>query len=43
MDIAALVTVLTQLSLAGAAWRLANALKARVDDHEARIGVLEAK
>lgn len=43
MDVAGLVTVLAQLSLAGAAWRLANALKARVDNHETRIGVLEHK
>ena len=41
MDVAALVTMLTQLSLAAAAWRLASALKVRVDDHEVRIGVLE--
>jgi hypothetical protein len=43
MDIATLVTVLTQLGMAAAAWRLANALKVKVDDHEERIGVLEAK
>ncbi len=42
MDIAALITVLTQLSLAGAAYKLANALKGRVDDHEVRIVRLEA-
>jgi hypothetical protein len=41
MDIASLVTVLTQLGMAAAAWRLANALKVKVDDHEKRIGVLE--
>ncbi len=41
MDIATLVTVLTQLGMAGAAWRLANALKLRVDDHETRIKKLE--
>lgn len=41
MDAATLVTVLTQLGLAAAAWRLANALKVKVDDHETRIGVLE--
>ena len=41
MDLAALVTVITQLGFAVAAWKLANALKLRVDDHEVRIGVLE--
>lgn len=41
MDVATLVTVLTQLGLAASAWRLANALKTKVDDHEKRIGVLE--
>ncbi len=41
MDLAALITVLTQLGLAGAAWRLATALKGRVDNHEARITRLE--
>jgi len=41
MDIATLVTVLTQLGMAAAAWRLANQLRFRVEDHEKRIGVLE--
>ncbi len=41
MDIAALVTVLCQLGMAAGAWRLANALKGRVDDHETRIIRLE--
>lgn len=41
MDIAQLVTILSQLSLAAAAYRLATQLKSRVDDHEKRIGVLE--
>ena len=43
MDIAALVTVLAQLTLAASAWRLANALKLKVEDHERRIVVLEVK
>jgi hypothetical protein len=42
MDLAALITVLTQLGLAAAAWRLANTLKGRVEDHEVRITKLEA-
>lgn len=42
MDIAQLVTVLSQLGLAAAAWRLANALKVKVNDHEIRIGALES-
>jgi hypothetical protein len=37
----ALVTAVTQLGVAAAALRLANALKARHDDHEIRIVVLE--
>jgi hypothetical protein len=41
MDVAQLVTVLTQLGLATAAWRLASALKVRVDNHETRLVVLE--
>lgn len=41
MDVAQLVTVLSQLGLAAAAWRLANALKIRVADHEVRIDALE--
>jgi hypothetical protein len=41
MDVAALITAITQLGMAAAAWRLANALKGRVDDHETRIGKLE--
>ncbi len=41
MDIAALITAITQLGMAAAAWKLANALKLRVDDHEKRITVLE--
>lgn len=43
MDFAGLMTVLTQLGVAAAAWRLANALKVRVDDHEQRIVVLERR
>lgn len=43
MDVATLVTVLTQLSLATAAWRLANQLKIKVGDHETRLGVLEGR
>lgn len=43
MDLASLVTALTQLGMAAAAWKLANALKIRVDDHEKRIVVLEKK
>jgi hypothetical protein len=42
VDVAAIVTVVAQLGLAGAAWRLATALKLRVDDHETRIVKLEA-
>jgi hypothetical protein len=41
MDLAAVVTVLTNIGLGAAAWRLANALRVRVDDHEKRLGVLE--
>ena len=48
MNTAQLITVLTQLGLAGAAWRLANslretvaALQGKVADHETRLGVLE--
>jgi len=41
VDVVGLVTVLTQLGVAAAAWRLANALKLRVDDHETRIKKLE--
>ncbi len=41
MDIAALVTVLCQLGMAAGAWRLANALKVRVDNHEQRLVVIE--
>lgn len=42
MDITALITVLTNIGLGAAAWRLANALRVRVDNHESRLGVLEA-
>lgn len=42
MDTAALVTVIAQFCLGGAAWRLANTLKKIVNDHETRIGVLES-
>lgn len=41
MDVATLITVLAQLGLAGAAWRLASELKATVSDHEDRISDLE--
>lgn len=41
MDIAGLVTILTQLGFAFAAWRLASALKVRVEDHEVRLAVVE--
>ena len=37
----ALVTAVAQLGVGAAAWRLANALKDRQDDHEIRIVVLE--
>lgn len=37
------ITVVAQLGMAGGAWRLANQLKARVDDHEHRIKTLESK
>lgn len=41
MDLAAIITLVGQLGFAAAAWRLASALKVRVDDHEIRIGALE--
>lgn len=41
MDTAAWATIITQLGMAAGAWKLANALKVRVDNHEERIGVLE--
>ncbi len=41
MDASALFTALVQIGLGAAAWRLANALKFRVDDHEKRIVKLE--
>lgn len=41
MDTAGLVTLIGQLGFALAAYRLAKALKVRVDNHESRIGVLE--
>lgn len=37
------VTVVAQFGMAAGAWRLANQLKARVDDHEHRIKTLESK
>lgn len=50
MDVATVVSIITQIGLAGAAWRLANsalelakALRERVDNHEERIEVLEKK
>ncbi len=42
MDLAAIATLLVQLGLAASAWKLANALKLRVDDHEVRLVKLEA-
>jgi hypothetical protein len=42
MTLAELITVLAQVGLGAAAWRLANQLRVRVDDHESRIKVLEA-
>lgn len=39
--IANLAPVLAQFGFAAAAWRMASALKGRVDDHEVRIKVLE--
>lgn len=41
MDIASLVTAIGHLGFALAAWRLAVALRVRVDDHEVRITKLE--
>lgn len=41
MDIATLVAVLSQLTLAAAAWRLANKLAGRVEDLDKRVVVLE--
>jgi hypothetical protein len=43
MDVATLVTVLTQLTLAASAYRLANAIKLKVENHEVRIVILEKK
>ncbi len=37
MDTAQMLGVLVQFGLGLAAWRLANALKFRVDDHEVRV------
>ncbi len=37
----ALITCLAQLGMGAGAWRLANALRGRVDDHEGRITRLE--
>lgn len=42
MDIAGLATLIGQLGFAYAAWKLANALKIRVDNHEVRLVKLEA-
>jgi hypothetical protein len=42
VDFAAFATLVTQLGVAVAAWKLANALKLRVEDHERRIVRLEA-
>ncbi len=48
MDLAAFLSVMTQIALGGAAWRLANELKntvtahtARLDQHDDRIVRLE--
>lgn len=41
MDITNFITLVGQLGFAAAAWRLATALKIRVDDHEVRIEKLE--
>ena len=43
MTTAALITVLAQLGMGAGAWRLANALKTKVEDHEIRIVKLEAR
>ncbi len=43
MDIAQLIAVITQLGLAAGAFRLATALKLRVDDHEKRISSVEGR
>lgn len=37
----ALVTSISQLGVAAAAWRLASKLALRVDNHEGRLGELE--
>ena len=42
MDIAQLITVLTQLGLAGAAWRLANKIDKRQAEHEKQDAVFQA-
>ncbi len=39
--VALLVTAISQIGMGAGAWRLANALKGRVDNHEIRIGKLE--
>lgn len=41
MDLAGLVTVVTQLGFAYSAWRLASQLKLRVEEHDHRLVVLE--
>ncbi len=43
MDYALFASALFHLGLAAAAWRLANVLAGRVENHEVRIVVLETK
>ncbi len=41
MDFAQFIAIMSQLAFGAAAWRLANALKGRVDNHETSIIGLE--
>lgn len=43
LSLAQLITVLSQIALGAAAYRLARQLGKRVEDHEVRISKLEAK
>lgn len=40
-DIAGIIAVIGQLGFAAAAWRLATALRDRVENHEIRLAVIE--
>ena len=41
ITVAGLVTLIGQLGFAAAAWRMATALRDRVENHEVRISVVE--